>query len=67
MMTAAQKNDRPQRLALRLDLCEGDEAVRVFIDRDQLCGPGPVRATVQVTRRDGSMDEMTLPMGASGA
>lgn len=62
------KTEQTQRsLELDIAVCDGDETLRVFIDRDELCGTGPANARVQVTRRDGTLSEMVLPIGGSRA
>lgn len=50
------------RLALSLALCEGDEDVRVTINRDELARPGPARARVVVRGRDGAEHEMLVDL-----
>ena len=68
MGTATTKTDHlPRSLELDIAVCDGDESMRVLIDRDELCGTGPANARVQVTRRDGSLAEMVLPIGGSRA
>jgi hypothetical protein len=59
MRTASLSNSQ---LALSLALCEGDEDVRVTINRDELSRPGPARARVVVRGRDGVETEMLVDL-----